>query len=173
MNKAAEKSAALPFRNQKACGGRLSHVRGVCSAQPFHEPESPDRNERENEKTSAGKKRRHCAAIHGILRALAGLWSRLTGRPPGLPRSLVDQIEHSFSKICRDQIVRATPSTDVNLCSRGAYQIAVAVERIQQTRLVGAGIRLNSPQCALVDEECSFQRTVVPPEPYGSPGLVI
>ena len=95
------------------------------------------------------------------------------GRPPGLPRRLADQIKHSFSKICGDQIVRAPPSTDVNLCSRGAYQIAVAIERIQQTRLVGAGVRLNSSQCALVDEECRFQRTVVPPEPHGSPGLVI
>ena len=68
---------------------------------------------------------------------------------------------------------KSPTSTDVNLCSRGAYQIAVAVERIQETRLVGAGIRLDSPQCALVNEECSFQRTVVPPEPHGSPGLVI
>jgi hypothetical protein len=38
---------------------------------------------------------------------------------------------------------------------------------------VGAGIWLNSPQCALVYEECRFQRAVVPPKPHGSPGLVI
>ena len=36
-----------------------------------------------------------------------------------------------------------------------------------------AGIRLNSPQRTLVDEECRFQCTVVPPEPNSSPGLVV
>jgi hypothetical protein len=77
------------------------------------------------------------------------------------------------SKICGDQIVRASASTDVNLRSRGAYHIAVAIERAQETGLVGAGIWLDSPQCALFYEECRFQRAVVPPEPHGSPGLVI
>ena len=79
----------------------------------------------------------------------------------------------SVSKICGDQIVRAPASTDVNLCSRRAYHITVAIERVQESGLVGAGIGLNSPQCALFYEECRFQRTVVPPEPHGSPGLVI
>ena len=77
------------------------------------------------------------------------------------------------SKVCGDQIVGAPASTDVNLRSRRAYHITVAIERVQETGLVGAGIRLNSPQCALVYEECRFQRAVVPPEPHGSPGLVI
>ena len=42
----------------RACGahlGRVSHVRGVCSAQALHVPENPDRNERENEKRSSGR----------------------------------------------------------------------------------------------------------------------
>ena len=57
------------------------------------------------------------------------------------------------SKICGDQIVRTPASTDVNLRSRRAYHITVAIERVQETGLVGAGIWLNSPQCALVYEE--------------------
>jgi hypothetical protein len=77
------------------------------------------------------------------------------------------------SEICGDQIVRAPAATDVNLRSRGAYHITVAIERVQETGLVAAGIWLNSPQRALVYEECRFQRAVVPPEPHGSPGLVI
>jgi hypothetical protein len=32
---------------------------------------------------------------------------------------------------------------------------------------------VDSPQRALVDEERRFQRAVVPPEPHGSPCLVI
>ena len=57
------------------------------------------------------------------------------------------------SKICGDQIVGTPAATDVNLRSSRAYHITVAIERIQETRLVGAGIWLNSPQCAFVYEE--------------------
>ena len=77
------------------------------------------------------------------------------------------------SKICGDQVVRAPASTDINPRSRRADHITVAIERVEETGLVGAGIRLDSPQCALVYEERRFQRTVVSPEPHGSPGLVI
>jgi len=77
------------------------------------------------------------------------------------------------SKIRGDQIVSASASADINLRSRRAYHITVAIERVQEAGLVGAGIWLNSPQCALLYEECRFQRAVVPPEPHGSPGLVI
>ena len=84
-----------------------------------------------------------------------------------------DQIKVFVSKICGDQIVRSPASTDVNLRSRRAYHITVAIERVQEAGLVEAGIWLNSPQCALLYEECRFQRTVVPPKPHGSPGLVI
>ena len=49
---------------------RSSHVRGACSAQPLHEPEGPDRNERENEKCSAGQESRRCAFIHDILQGV-------------------------------------------------------------------------------------------------------
>jgi len=39
------------------------------------------------------------------------------------------------------------------LRSRRAYHVAVAIERVQDIGLVGAGIRLNSPQRTLVCEE--------------------
>jgi hypothetical protein len=84
-----------------------------------------------------------------------------------------DHIKMFVSKIRSDQVVRSPASTDVNLRSRRAYHITVAIERVQEAGLVGAGIRLNSPQSALVYEERGFQRAVVPPEPHGSPGLVI
>ena len=57
------------------------------------------------------------------------------------------------SKICGGQIVGASAPTDVNLRSRRTYHITVAIERVQKTELVGAGIWLNSPQCVLVYEE--------------------
>lgn len=98
---------------------------------------------------------------------------RLTERPLGLPRSVAAQINRSFSKICRDQIVRTPASTEVDLRSRSAYRITVAIESIQEAGLVEARVRLDSPQRALVDEERRFQRAVVPPEPHGSPCLVI
>jgi len=37
----------------------FSYVRGVCSPQAFHEPKGRDRNERQNEKCSAGQESRH------------------------------------------------------------------------------------------------------------------
>jgi hypothetical protein len=39
--------------------GRHSHVRSARSPQPFHKPEGPDRNEREQKKSSAGQQSRH------------------------------------------------------------------------------------------------------------------
>lgn len=99
--------------------------------------------------------------------------ARLTGRSPGLPRILADQINRSFSKICRDQIVRTPASTDVDLRSRSAYRITVAIERIQEAGLVEPRVRLDSPQRGFVYEERRFQRAIVPPEPHGPPGLVI
>ena len=46
------------------------------------------------------------------------------------------------SKICGDEVVRTPASTDVNLRSRRAYHIAVAIERVQKAQLVAAGIWL-------------------------------
>jgi hypothetical protein len=57
-----ERVISLHRAGTPTCGaqlGRFSHVRGVCSPQPFHEPKGPDRNEREHEKCSAGQESRH------------------------------------------------------------------------------------------------------------------
>jgi hypothetical protein len=132
--------------------------------------------ERESEKCSAGQESRHCTGIHGILHGVDRLQYLFATNEHLRPiRHVVsaDQVKVFVSKICGDQIVRAPPSTDVNLRGRRAYHITVAIERVQETGLVGAGIWLNSPQCALFYKECRFQRAVVPPEPHGSPGLVI
>jgi len=136
--------------------GRSSQVRGVCSPQPLHVPKGPDHNERESEECSAGQESRHCTRIHDILQGLiaCSFCSRRTStcaRPATSSRLITSKV--FVSKICSDQIVRSPASTDVNLRSRRAYHIAVAIERVQETGLVGAGIWLNSPQCALVDEE--------------------
>ena len=136
--------------------GHSSHVRGVCSPQPLREPEGPNRNERESEKCSAGQESRHRTLIHDILQGLiaCSFCSRRTSicaRPVTSSRLITPKV--FVSKICSDQIVRSPASTDVNLGSRRAYHIAVAIERVQETGLVGAGIWLNSPQCALVDKE--------------------
>jgi len=70
--------------------------------------------------------------------------------------SFVDDLDKRrsfFSKISGDQVVRTPASADVDPGSGGTYQIAVGIERVQKTRLIGASIRLNSPQCVFVDEK--------------------
>jgi hypothetical protein len=57
------------------------------------------------------------------------------------------------SKIGGDQVVRTSASANVNPGSGGTYQITVGIERVQKTRLVGARIWLNSPQCFFVYEK--------------------
>ena len=52
-----------------------------------------------------------------------------------------------------DQVVRTPASANINLGSRGAYQVTVGIERVQKTGLVGAGIWLDVPQRGLVYEE--------------------
>ncbi|KRR30319.1 hypothetical protein CQ13_01290 [Bradyrhizobium retamae] len=84
-----------------------------------------------------------------------------------------DQIKRSFAKICSDQIVRSPASTDVNLRSRRAYRITIAIERFQETGLVEMSIWLNAPQRVLVYKKCRFQRAIVPPKTHGSPRLII
>jgi hypothetical protein len=57
------------------------------------------------------------------------------------------------SKISGDQIVRTPAAADIDLRSRGAYHITIAIERVQKARLVAAGIWLNSPQCVFLNKE--------------------
>jgi hypothetical protein len=56
-------------------------------------------------------------------------------------------------KISGNQIIRTSASADIDPRSGGTYQITVAIERIQKTRLIGARIRLNLSQCVFVYEK--------------------
>jgi hypothetical protein len=57
------------------------------------------------------------------------------------------------SKISGNQIIGTSTSANVDLGLGGAYQITVGIERVQKTRLVEAGIRLNSRQCIFIYEK--------------------
>jgi hypothetical protein len=50
------------------------------------------------------------------------------------------------SKISGNQIVRTSAAANIDLGGCGTDQITVAIERVQEPRLIGAGIGLNSPQ---------------------------
>jgi len=52
-----------------------------------------------------------------------------------------------------NQIVGTPAAADIDLLGGGAYQIAVAIERAQKAGLIGAGIRLNSPQSVFAYEK--------------------
>jgi hypothetical protein len=77
------------------------------------------------------------------------------------------------SKIGGDQVVRTPASANINLRSRGAYQVTVGIERVQKTRLIAAGIWLNAPQCVFVYEEGRLHRAVVSPKPHSMPRAVV
>jgi hypothetical protein len=44
-----------------------------------------------------------------------------------------------------DQIIGTSASANIDPGRGGTYQVTVGIERVQKTRLVEAGIRLNSP----------------------------
>lgn len=54
--------------------------------------------------------------------------------------------QRPVSKISGNQIIRTLAAADVHPGSGRTYQIAVDVEGVQKTRLIEAGIGLNSPQ---------------------------
>jgi hypothetical protein len=54
------------------------------------------------------------------------------------------------SKIGGDQVVGTPASANVDPGGGGTYQITVGIERVQKTRLIGASMRLNSPQCVFI-----------------------
>ena len=56
-------------------------------------------------------------------------------------------------EICRDQVIRPPAPANIYPCGSGTDQVTVAIERIQQPGLIGAGIRLDSPQCIFRYEE--------------------
>jgi hypothetical protein len=57
------------------------------------------------------------------------------------------------SKIGGNKIIRAPAPTNIDSGRGGAYQITIAIERVQTARLIGARIWLNSPQCVFADEK--------------------
>ena len=70
--------------------------------------------------------------------------------------SLADQATTTAffdSKIGGDQVVRTPASANVDPGSGGTYQITVGIERVQKTRLIAAGIWLNSLQRVFVYEK--------------------
>src|SRR6201995_4601343 len=72
-----------------------------------------------------------------------------------------------------DQVVRTPASANINLGGSSAYQVTVGIERVQETGLVGAGIRLNTPQRGLVYEEGCLHRAIISPKPHSMPRSVV
>ena len=67
--------------------------------------------------------------------------------------SLADQATTTAffdSKISGNQIIRTPASANIDFGSGGTYQIAVGIERVQKTKLIWAGTRLNHRQCVFV-----------------------
>jgi hypothetical protein len=52
-----------------------------------------------------------------------------------------------------NQIIRAPAPANIDSGGRGTDQITIAVERVQEPRRIGVGIRLNSPQCIFIYEK--------------------
>jgi hypothetical protein len=108
----------------------------------------------------------------GEVASINGHRSRFSDQAP--VASFIAGIEtQRLSKISGDQIVRTSASTNIDPGRGGTYQIAVGIERLQKTRLVEAGIWLNSLQCILVDEKRCFYSAIVSPKSYGTPRGVI
>ena len=53
----------------------------------------------------------------------------------------------------RNQVIRSAASANVDFGRGGTYQIAIAIERVQESRRIGVGIWLNALQCSFVDEK--------------------
>ena len=81
-----------------------------------------------------------------VQRTSNGLQETQDRRDCGKPQITVSEIR------C-NQIIRAPASADIESGRGGADQIAVAIERVQKSRFVGANIRLNTLQCISLDIE--------------------
>jgi hypothetical protein len=62
-------------------------------------------------------------------------------------------IRAGVSKISGNKIIRAPASANIDPGRGGTYQITITIERVQKVQLVGARIRLNSPQCVFADKK--------------------
>ncbi len=52
-----------------------------------------------------------------------------------------------------NQIIRSPASANIDFGRGGTYQITIAIERVQESRRIGAGIWLNALQCIFVYEK--------------------
>src|SRR5450631_1481135 len=77
------------------------------------------------------------------------------------------------SEISGVQIIRTSASANIDLGCGGTYQITVGIERSQKTRLIEAGIWLNSHQCIFVYKKRCLYSAVVSPKSHGMPRWVI
>jgi hypothetical protein len=99
---------------------------------------------------------------------LAPGWGRffetgMVGKGPGNP----------FSKIGGDQIIRTLASTNINPGCSGANQIPITIEDVQKTRLIEAGVWLNSLQRIFLYKERCLYCAVVSPKSHGTPRWVV
>jgi hypothetical protein len=78
-----------------------------------------------------------------------------------------------FSKICGEQIVRASASPNIELGCGGTNQITIRIERVQKARLIGLGIWLNSPQRIFVYKKRRLYCAIVSPKSHGTSREVI
>src|SRR5277367_4467632 len=78
-----------------------------------------------------------------------------------------------LSKIGSNEIIGTSTAANIDPRCGSTYQITVGIERVQQARLIGAGIRLNSPQRISVDEERRLYSAVVSPKSHGMPRVVV
>lgn len=76
-------------------------------------------------------------------------------------------------KMSGNQIIRTSASAEIDLRRSGTDQITVGIERIQEARLIRAGIRLDSSQCFFVYEKRCFDGAIVSPKTHCAPGLII
>ena len=171
----------------------LSQLGGARSSQPLDKPECPDHKKGKEENSSTRKERRCKTCGHEILPEVliaCSLDSSLTQHwcPAATMSRVINHRDRRFapsfverprrsgnhqqafvSKISGDQVVRTSASANVNPGSGGTYQITVGIERVQKARLIGAGIRLNSPQGLFIYKKRCFHRAVVSPKSHGTP----
>jgi hypothetical protein len=69
----------------------------------------------------------------------------LPGRLCSVGPRIVEHIQIG-SKISGNQIARTSAAANIDLGRSGTDQITIAIECVQEPRLIGAGIGLNSPQ---------------------------
>lgn len=156
----------------------LLQLGGARSSQPLDKPERPDHEKREKEHSSTRKERRCKICCHVILQgvliacsldsSLAQRWCPAVTMSRAIRSFEAGRLLRPSSNGPADQATttglfafrnwrrpsRKTPaSANVDSGSGGTYQITVGIERAQKTRLIGAGIWLNSPQCVFVYEK--------------------